>query len=104
MKIHNLTLLLAAVGLLNMTAKAQLTLTGTNYLQTFDNLDSGLPDGWLVCTNAHATNLGTVAVFVTNRTSWGSSTGQFQNSASTSNGGTNLLGGELSGLQSGYTN
>ena len=104
MKIHNLTLLLAAVGLLNLTAKAQLSLTGTNYLQTFDKLDSGLPDGWMVSTNAHATNLGTLVVFTTNRTSWSSQTGQFQNSASTSNAGANLLGGENSTLQSGYTN
>lgn len=104
MKTRHLITWLAAVGLLTLTAKAQLTLTGTNYLQTFDNLDSGLPGGWMVCTNAHATNLGTAATFVTNHTSWGSQTGQFQNSASTSNAGTNLLGSESSTLQSGYAN
>ena len=83
-----------AVGLLPGTAlnlKAQLTLTGTNYFQSFDTLDAGLPAGWMVCTNAHATNLGTAVTLVTGRTSWSSQTGQFQNSASTSNAGTNLV-------------
>lgn len=107
MKIRQLISLGFAVGLLNGTAgniKAQLTLAGTNYLQTFDSLDSGLPNGWMVCTNAHATNLGTAVALVTSHTSWSSQTGQFQNSASTSNAGTNLLGGETAALQGGYTN
>ena len=95
---------LGAAFFLPLGAQAQLTLTGTNYAQNFDGLDSGLPTGWIVCTNAHATNVGTSAGFVTNHISWGNQTGQFQNSASTSNGGTNLLGTESSALQSGYTN
>jgi len=105
MKTSQLISVVVAVGLLPWTTsnlKAQLVLAGTNYLQTFDNLDSGLPAGWMVCINAHATNLGTAVVFTTNRTSWGTQTGQFQNSASTSNAGTNLLGSEST--QTGFTN
>jgi hypothetical protein len=87
-----------------ITANAQLTLTGTNYFQNFNDLDSGLPAGWLVYTNAHATNVGTAASFVTDHTSWATATGQFLNSAGTSNSGTNLLGTESSNLQNNYTN
>jgi hypothetical protein len=86
------------------TCPAQLALTGTNYLQNFDGLDAGLPSGWMVCTNAHATNAGTATIFVAAHTSWGTQTGQFQNSAATDNAGTNLLGGENSNLQGTYTN
>jgi hypothetical protein len=93
------TAILAAFG-----AHAQLILTVTNYCQNFDGLGGGLPKGWMVCTNAHATNVGTATTFITSSTSWGSQTGQFQNSASTCNGGTNLLGTEISGVQSGFTN
>ena len=49
-------------------ASAQVILTGTNYVQTFDSLASGLPPGWSVRTNATATALGTVALFTTNTT------------------------------------
>jgi len=107
MKTCHLIPSLAAIALLTLTptvVQAQLALAGTNYLQTFDDLDPGLPAGWMVCTNAHATNLGTTVIFATNHVSWGTQTGQFQNSASTSNAGTNLLGGETATLQSGYTN
>lgn len=87
-----------------VTANAQLTLTGTNYFQNFNGLDSGLPIGWMVYTNAHATNVGTAAGFVMDHTSWATATGQFLNSAATSNGETNLLGTESSTSQNNYTN
>jgi hypothetical protein len=87
-----------------VSGNAQLTLTGTNYTENFNNLDAGLPVGWMVCTNAHATNVGTAVNFVTTHASWANTTGQFQNSAGTGNAGTNLLGTESSTVQSGYTN
>ena len=83
---------------------AQVILTGTNYVQTFDSLAQGLPPGWSVRTNATATALGTAVTFTTNNTSWSSTSGQFANHASTVNTGTNFLGGESSGVQSACTN
>jgi len=85
-------------------ASAQITLTGTNYIQSFDNLNSGLPPGWSVQTNATASALGTDVAFTTNSTSWGSTGGQFANYASTMNYGTNLLGTENSAAQATFTN
>src|ERR1700722_12342405 len=60
--------LLLSTALLALTVNAQLTLTGTTYLQNFDNLSSGLPTGWSIDTGATATNLGTSGVksFLTN--------------------------------------
>ncbi len=86
------------------TCPAQLALTGTNYLQNFDGLDAGLPSGWLVCTNAHATNAGTALVFAATHTSWGVLSGQFENSAGTGNAGTNLLGIESAPMQGNVAN
>lgn len=96
--------LIFSSALFLQTCPAQLALTGTNYLQKFDGLDAGLPAGWMVCTNAHATNAGTATIFVAAHTSWGNQAGQFQNSAATGNAGTNLLGSESSALQGTFTN
>ena len=86
-------------------ASAQVILTGTNYSQSFADLNSGLPPGWSVRTNATSTNLGTAATFNTNNTSWGTQTGQFANYASTlNNSGTNFLGTESTTVQGNCTN
>ena len=85
-------------------AAAQLTLLGTNYSQTFDSINTGLPPGWSVRTNATASSLGAVVTFTTNNTSWSTTTGQFANYASTINHGTNLHGLESSATQSACTN
>jgi len=98
-------IMLGAGFFLSLGAQAQLTLTGTNYVQNFDGLDSGLPAGWMGCTNAHATNAGTAAGFFTNHTSWGSSSGVFGNYASlTNNAGTACVGTETAATQSAITN
>ena len=102
-KFIRVVMLFAAVILEN-SASAQIALTGTNYTQSFDNLVSGLPPGWLVQTNATASTLGTNVGFTTNSTSWGSTGGQFANFASTVNFGTNVLGTESSAAQSTFTN
>ena len=83
---------------------AQVTLSGNSYVQNFDALGGGLPTGWSVRTNATAVALGTSAAFATNSTSWGNTSGQFANYASTLNSGTNLLGSESTAAQSGFTN
>jgi hypothetical protein len=93
----------AAIG----SASAQLTLTGTSYIQTFNSIGSGLPPGWSMRTNASATRLGTaVTSFTTNATSWGTTSGQFANYASTvSNYGTNFYGtNESTAVQAACTN
>ncbi len=61
---------------------AQLTLTSSPYTQDFNGIENGLPTGWTVRTSATATSLGTAPTFVTTKTGWGSSTGQFSNLAS----------------------
>ena len=90
---------------LALGAEAQLALTGTNYFQNFDGLDSGLPAGWTVNTNASATNAGSAVSFAATHTSWGTSTGAFGNYASTSNNaGVAFLGTESAATQSACTN
>ncbi len=85
-------------------AAAQVTLSGTQYTQNFNDLASGLPTGWTVRTNASAGNLGTAASFTTTHKDWGSSAGGFGNYASTSDGVTPFTGAELTGTQSASTN
>jgi hypothetical protein len=77
-----------------LDADAQLTLTGTNYSQRFDNIGSGLPGEWLIYTNAKSTQLGTALAFNPMPTNWANTSFGFGNYASTINGGTNLLGTE----------
>jgi hypothetical protein len=86
-------------------ARAQLTLTGTNYTQNFDTISNGLPIGWSVRLNATATNLGTNVDFPTATKTWGDTTGEFGNcAANKSNAGTNFNGAESTTIQAGCTN
>lgn len=90
---------------LALGAGAQLTLTGTNYSQNFDGLDSGLPAGWTVNTNASAMNVGSPVSFAICRTNWGNSIGSFGNYASTTNNlGVAFLGSETPAVQSACAN
>jgi len=96
---------LGVAAFLATVTDAQLTLTGTNYLQNFDGLDSGLPAGWSVKTNATATGIGTLIDASSSRTHWSSTSGQFANYPSTaSNSGTNFLGNESTAIQDACTN
>ena len=96
---------LCAAVLLALCAESQLALTGTSYLQNFDGLDSGLPAGWTVNTNASATGVGSAAGFATIHTNWGNSTGAFGNYASTTNNaGMAFLGTEGTTSQSACLN
>jgi hypothetical protein len=104
MKTHSLFPWLAVVGLFTLTAEAQLTLSGTHYWQSFDNLGSGLPGEWLIYTNAKTTQLGTALAFNPMPTNWANTSFGFGNYASTINGGTNLLGTEASAIQYAFTN
>jgi Immunoglobulin I-set domain len=98
------TLILGITGVTER-ASAQISLTGTNYTQNFDNISSGLPAGWSVRINASVASLGTAAGFVAAPTSWTSSSGQFANFASTTNNdGTSFLGTENASTQTSATN
>lgn len=79
------TALLSGTLLFTFPAIAQLTLSGTNYTQDFNQIASGLPAGWSVRTGATASSIGTAATFNTAAVSWGTSTGQFGNQAGTTN-------------------
>jgi hypothetical protein len=97
--------LMFSATLLGQSVLAQLTLTGTSYVQDFNSIGSGLPEGWTVRTNATAGSLGTVTgIYSAATKSWGDSTGEFGNCASTVNSGTNFLGTETSGIQNGCAN
>lgn len=86
-------------------AHGQLILSGTNYFQDFNSISNGLPAGWTVHTNATAAGLGSSASFATVAKTWGDSTGEFGNCASTaSNAGTNFLGNESTVIQAACTN
>jgi hypothetical protein len=79
-------LLLLLSASLATAASAQVSLSGTSYTQTFDNLSSGLPTGWAVYTKATSTSLGTdwsnTAQFLSVPTRWNFTGGNFRNVAS----------------------
>ncbi|HEY5346232.1 MAG TPA: hypothetical protein VIK62_07810 [Verrucomicrobiae bacterium] len=111
MKIKNLfggvaILVCGSTALCVQPALAQVTLTGTNYIQNFNAISSGLPTGWSVRTNATTASLGTITSFPTAGKTWADTTGEFGNCASTmSNSGTNFNGLEsTTPIQSNCTN
>lgn len=65
------------------SAIAQVSLTGTSYVQNFDGISGGLPAGWTVTTSASAAALGTPgATYISTATTWANTNGQFANMAS----------------------
>ena len=97
-------LTVATATFIALSAGAQLTLTGTNYQQSFDNIGGGLPGEWLTYTNAKSTQLGTPLTFNPMPTNWAKASFGFGNYASTINGGTNLSGTEAAPNQYAFTN
>jgi len=61
--------------------QAQISLSGSSYVQDFDAIGDGLPTGWSVRTGASETALGDAQNFVTNITTWALTTGNFRNVA-----------------------
>src|SRR5579862_3533604 len=110
MKIHVSYLCGAALflgaALLNQTVQAQLTLTGTNYLQDFNAISNGIPIGWSIRINATTNSLGTTTNnYNAAGKTWGDIGGEFGNCASTvANSGTNFLGSESTTVQGNCTN
>ena len=74
-------LLISSLGL-GLASFAQLSLSGTSYTQSFDNIGTSLPIGWSVDTGAKANSIGMVVNFDTTRTAWNQTTGKFKNFAS----------------------
>lgn len=70
-------------SLLAVQAFAQVTLTGTSYVENFNGIGDGVPVGWSVRTGANSSTLGSTATLTTALTSWGTTTGNFRNVAST---------------------
>jgi hypothetical protein len=64
-----------------MPLHAQVSLGGFSYVQNFDGLGSGLPQGWSVRIGASTTALGSEQTFNSNPTSWSTSTAGFRNVA-----------------------
>lgn len=78
-----------AGGIFNpQKSTAQIILSGTSYIQNFDSLEYGMPNGWSVDTGMKNTTLGydVSATFFLNTTAtntrWNSTTGKFKNVAS----------------------
>lgn len=82
----------------------QVLLSGTRYTENFDSIGEGLPAGWSVWTEATDSSLGAAAVFDTNTTSWGATTGEFRNCASVTNNSGVLATNAGSSTQRGFTN
>jgi len=103
------TLTVGLVTLLSVlfagTTAGQLVLTGTNYFQDFNGIESGLPDGWTVRIGATANAVGTIQAWGLASSSpysnwWANTSGRFGNHASTvSDYGTNFLGTEPTAVQ-----
>ena len=55
--------ILVSLALAAFTTNAQLTLSGTNYVQNFDTIANGLPVGWATYYSATSTSLGTAFAF-----------------------------------------
>ncbi|NVO84653.1 T9SS-dependent choice-of-anchor J family protein [Hymenobacter terrestris] len=78
-------LLLSWASLLTMASlevRAQVTLSNSPYVETFDGLAGGLPAGFSIYTNAGPNQVGTAATLTTAPTTWGNSSGAFKNFAS----------------------
>ena len=91
--------------LIAITTHAQVSLTGTNYIQDFNSLGSGLPTGWTTRLGVSTTNLGTALAFTNTGSSsainnWSDTTGAFKNYASA----TGLVSNSTTGAQQASTN
>ncbi|GEO10415.1 T9SS-dependent choice-of-anchor J family protein [Segetibacter aerophilus] len=74
--------LLSFLLIISFTANSQVNLSGTSYVETFDNIGTALPTGWSVRTGATSSALGTAVALTTAKTVWSNTTGAFKNFAS----------------------
>ena len=78
LRITTLLIFLSASGLL----QAQVTLTTSPYVEDFNGIAGGLPNGFSVQTGSTPTAAGTNATFTATATSWNNTTAGFYNCAS----------------------
>ena len=64
------------------TAQVQATLFGSQYVQDFNSIGTGLPTGWTVNTGADVGGVGTAGAFATGVKQWSDTAGAFKNFAS----------------------
>jgi autotransporter-associated beta strand protein len=86
-------------------AMAQVTLTGTNYLENFNSLGSGLPTGWTTRLGVSSNSIGTALAFTNTSAAatingWANTTAAFKNFAST----TGLASNSTTAQQTNSTN
>ncbi len=86
-KTFRLLPLLAVTGLLiaRPAFSQPIVLSGTNYTQNFDNVSSGLPQGWNTYSTAASTALGNLSVYHPIPTNWANTSALFWNMASLTN-------------------
>jgi len=68
--------------LYSISSHAQVSITNPPYQENFDNIASGLPDGFFVQTGSTTTAAGTNATFTPTPTSWNNTNAGFYNCAS----------------------
>lgn len=77
-----LQVLVICSGAFNTVNAQTIDLTTSPYVQNFNSIGSGLPNGVTIRTGATAANLGTAATLTTAATAWNSTSGAFKNFAS----------------------
>jgi hypothetical protein len=77
---------LLALGMA-FNAQAQIVLSGSNYTQDFNDLESGLPSGWSIHSGATSSSVGSALEFNATKKSWGDTETVFKNYASANNSG-----------------
>ncbi|GGG92532.1 lamin tail domain-containing protein [Pedobacter zeae] len=80
------SLLLILSFLFSLPTFAQVSLTSSPYVENFDGIGNGLPNGFTGRTSANATSLGTVATFATASAPWNNVSAGFKNLASATAG------------------
>ncbi len=77
-----LNLLLLSSTLSLVSQSTSITLSGGQYIETFDSLASGLPNGWAIKTSTSANTTGTNVILTPAPTLWNVTSGRFNNYAS----------------------
>ncbi|KQN36224.1 hypothetical protein ASE92_08870 [Pedobacter sp. Leaf41] len=75
-------LLLILSIVFSFSISAQVTLTTSPYVENFNGIGAGLPNGFSIRLSSNATSLGTAAALTTAPTAWNNATGAFKNFAS----------------------
>lgn len=94
--------LVACLASIAVDSQGAFILAGTSYSLDFNSIGSGLPSGVTVRTGASGSSLGDLQTFIEATTSWGTTSGNFRNVASSN--GTTLDSAANSTEQSNFAN